>query len=147
MPAIAGDSLNFGMVPLPDNDNLPSVLLRLPNKGLNPQHVGAGGADAAKSPRRQFLHQLPPLSVGAEHHGCALRRVLRPSDFPHAQSLKLRHHAGIVNQVPQHDAAAAFGGGFLRKLHRSLHAIAKTGALRQEHFHSGIPPTACPPKA
>ena len=36
---------------------------------------------------------------------------------------------------------------FLGQLHGPLYAVAKTGAFRQDHLHSGAPPTCCPPKA
>ena len=36
---------------------------------------------------------------------------------------------------------------FLGQFHRPLHAIAKAGALCQDHLHRGAPPTCCPPRA
>ena len=135
------------MVRLSDDDHLPSLLLRLGHQFLNVDHVGTGGVHAADAPGRQSVQYAFQFSVRPDHHRIPRRQRFRAVCFPDAPGRQVIDHMGVVDEVSQHPAALGLLRCFLGQLHGPLYAVAKTGAFRQDHLHSGAPPTCCPPKA
>ena len=147
MNAPAGKSHDLRMVRLSDDDHLPSLLLRLRHQLLNVDHVGTGGVHAADAPGRQSVQYAFQFSVRPDHHRIPRRQRFRAVCFPDAPGRQVIDHMGVVDEVSQHPAALGLLCCFLGQLHGPLYAVAKTGAFRQDHLHSGAPPTCCPPKA
>ena len=145
----AGHAHHLRVVRLPDDDRLPSLLLRLGYQALDAHHIGAGGVDTPGSPALQLVQNAFQFSVGTDDDGIPRPQRSAVRRFVNTALRQLRHHMGIVDQIAQHPAASLFRGGLFRQLHRPLDAVAKAGALRQKYFsaHRGFPPTAWPPRA
>ena len=102
--------------------------------------MGTGGVQHPRAPRFQRPVRLHRLAVGADEHRLPRLHLLRGLHLPGAQRLQPPHHAVVVDDAAQHNAAAG-GCGLLRHAHRPLHAVAEPGALRLYHSHS-MPPSA-----
>ena len=144
--APTGDALHLGVVSLTDQDDAPSLVLRLPGKLADTVNVRAHGTHDFRSALLQPLQRFPRLAVGADEHGLPCSCLLGRGDKAHTARFDLMHNACVMHDAAEH-CAAARRCRFLRKLHRALHAIAKAGGLSQDDFHSGAPPTCCPPRA
>ena len=147
IPAPTGDAPDLRVVGVADDDAAPALRFRLGRQPLDPDHIGAGGADGLHAPGLQPLQHAAQLPVGAQHHGLARRDLRRTVRLPDATAAQVLHHMGIVDQVPQHPAAAVLPRGLLRQGYRPLHAVAEAGTFGKDHFQSGSPPTLWPPRA
>ena len=149
MGAPAGKSPDLRVVRLPDDDGLPPFLLRLGHQLLDAAHVGTGGVDTGRALLLQCVQDLFQFPVGPDDDRVPRSQCTGLRRLPDAPPGQILHHMGVVDQVSQHPAAARLLRGPLGKLYRPPDAVAKTGALRQDHTstHSGFPPTAWPPRA
>ena len=91
---------------------------------------------------------LVPVFVDGEKRTFHRTRIIIGQPYtPVYTGRQVIDHMGVVDEVSQHPAALGLLRCFLGQLHGPLYAVAKTGAFRQDHLHSGAPPTCCPPKA
>ena len=137
----AGKAHDLRVVPLADDNGLPSLLLCLRDQFLNVEHIGAGCVDTADAPCLQPVQHAFQFSVRADHHNIPHSQCFRVLCFPNAPRCKVVDHMCIVDQIPQHPAAVGLLRRLLRQLNSSLHAVAEAGAFRQNHLHRGAPPT------
>ena len=135
------------MAGLADEDEGPPLLPGLRSQLLDAGDIGAGGVHHPDALGRQGLQHVPALAVGAEDDGVAASQGIRVLGLLNAGGAEFLHHVGVVDEVPQHPAAAVFLRRCPGQVHRPVDAVAEAGALGQDHSHRGSPPTFWPPRA
>ena len=114
---------------------------------LDTGNIGAGSIDAADSMLLQKVDDAFELSVRTDDHRLPCRDGGCVLSLADAAAGKILYNMAVMDEVPQHPAAATFRSSSFRQVHGALDAITKTGAFGQDHLHSGFPPTSWPPRA
>ena len=126
---------HFRMMRLTDDHRDAAFLIRLGHQLLDPQHMGTGGIDTGHTDRLQIFDDLLLLAMGADQHRVTAANFVHTGYLAGTQLLQLSDHVGVVDNASQHHAAALFLRRLAGQLHSPLHAVAKPGALSQDHLH------------
>ena len=127
------------MVLLADDERGSALLSGACHQPLDTPHIGTGGIHHVRTYGLQVLIDLPRLAVGADDDRLPRPHLRHIIHLPGAQRLQILHHMGVVDDTAQHHAASLFAGGLLRQPHRTLHAVAESGGLCQNHRHDTPP--------